>query len=192
MNDQGMNKSNGAMNSPLANQSAPPIGSVMVVGAGISGIQAALDLADQGFKVHLVEKKTAIGGHMAQLDKTFPTNDCAMCNISPKLVDAGRHLNIEIHTGTDVLGVEGEAGDFSVNVRHRPRYIDIEKCIGCGDCAQVCPVSLVDLYEAGLKDRKAAYRLYAQAVPTAYAIEKSGRAPCRAGTRSCRPPASWP
>ncbi|UCG22626.1 MAG: FAD-dependent oxidoreductase, partial [Chloroflexota bacterium] len=174
MNDQGTTKTNGA------NRSAPPpTGSVVVVGGGIAGIQASLDLADQGFKVHLVEKKAAIGGHMAQLDKTFPTNDCAMCNISPKLVDAGRHLNIEIHPETDVLGVEGEAGNFSVRVRHRPRYVDLNKCIGCGDCAQVCPVSLVDFYEEGLKDRKAAYRLYAQAVPTAYAIEKAGRAPCR-------------
>ncbi len=155
------------------------IGSVMVVGGGIAGIQAALDLADQGFKAYLVEKKSAIGGHMAKLDKTFPTNDCAMCNISPKLVDAGRHLNIEILTDTDVLGVAGEAGNFTVNVQRRPRYIDVDKCIACGDCATVCPVSLPDLYEEGLKERKAAYRLYAQAVPTAYAIDKAGRAPCR-------------
>jgi len=154
-------------------------GSVMVVGGGIAGIQAALDLADQGFKAYLVEEKSAIGGHMAKLDKTFPTNDCAMCNISPKLVDAGRHLNIEILTDTDVLGVSGEAGNFTVNVRRRPRYIDVDKCIACGDCAAVCPVSLPDMYEEGLKERKAAYRLYAQAVPTAYAIEKAGRAPCR-------------
>jgi heterodisulfide reductase subunit A-like polyferredoxin len=151
----------------------------MVVGGGIAGIQASLDLADQGFKVYLVEKKSAIGGHMAQLDKTFPTNDCAMCNISPKLVDAGRHLNIEILTDTDVLGVEGEAGRFTVDLHRRPRYIDLDKCIGCGDCAQVCPVSLVDLYEEGLKERRAAYRLYAQAVPSAYAIDKLGTAPCR-------------
>jgi heterodisulfide reductase subunit A-like polyferredoxin len=156
-----------------------PIGAVMVVGGGIAGIQAALDLADQGFKVHLVEKKSAIGGHMAQLDKTFPTNDCAMCNISPKLVSTGRHANIEILTDTDVLGVDGEVGNFSVSLYRRPRYIDTTKCIGCGDCAEVCPVSLPDLYEEGLKERKAVYREYAQAVPTAFAIDKLGTAPCR-------------
>ena len=156
-----------------------PVGAVMVVGGGIAGMQASLDLADQGFKVYLVEEKSAIGGHMAQLDKTFPTNDCAMCNISPKLVDVGRHLNIEILTDTDVLGVAGQAGNFTVSVRRRPRYIDVTKCIGCGDCAQVCPVSLPDLYEENLKQRKAAYRLYTQAVPSAYAIDKRGIAPCR-------------
>jgi len=156
-----------------------PTGAVLVVGGGIAGIQAALDLADQGFKAIIVETKSAIGGHMAQLDKTFPTNDCAMCNISPKLVDAGRHLNIDILTDTDVLGVEGEVGNFRVNVRRRPRYVDVDKCIACGDCATVCPVSLPDLYEEGLRERKAAYRLYAQAVPTAFAIDKLGIAPCR-------------
>ncbi len=158
---------------------AQPVGAVMVVGGGIAGIQAALDLADQGFKVYLVEKQSAIGGRMAQLDKTFPTNDCAMCSISPKLVDTGRHLNIEILTDTDLLEVQGEVGNFTVKLNRRPRYIDTSKCIGCGDCAAVCPVSLPDLYEEGLKTRKAAYRLYAQAVPTAYAIEKVGSAPCR-------------
>ncbi len=156
-----------------------PVGAVMVVGGGIAGMQASLDLADQGFKVYLVEEKSAIGGHMAQLDKTFPTNDCAMCNISPRLVETGRHLNIDILTDTDVLGVEGQAGNFTVSVRRRPRYIDVTKCVGCGDCAKVCPIVLPDLYEEGLKDRRAAYRLYAQAVPSAYAIEKRGVAPCR-------------
>ena len=156
-----------------------PIGAVMVVGGGIAGMQASLDLAEQGFNVYLVEEKSAIGGHMAQLDKTFPTNDCAMCNISPRLVETGRHLNINILTDTDVLGVEGQAGNFTVSVRRRPRYIDVTKCVGCGDCAKVCPIVLPDLYEEGLKDRRAAYRLYAQAVPSAYAIEKRGTAPCR-------------
>src|SRR5512137_3140004 len=107
-----------------------PVGAVMVVGGGIAGMQASLDLADQGFKVYLVEEKSAIGGHMAQLDKTFPTNDCAMCNISPKLVDVGRHLNIEILTDTEVVKVDGQAGNFTVSVRRRPRYIDVTKCVG--------------------------------------------------------------
>lgn len=151
----------------------------MVVGGGIAGMQAALDLADQGFKVYLVEEKSAIGGHMAQLDKTFPTNDCAMCSISPKLVDVGRHINIELLTNTDVLEVEGEVGNFNVTLRKRARYIDVNKCVGCGDCVAVCPVSLPDAYEEGLKSRKAVYKLYSQAVPGAYAIEKAGVAPCR-------------
>jgi len=168
-------------NSTLTITTQNPIGAVMVVGGGIAGMQAALDLADQGFKVFLVERQSAIGGHMAQLDKTFPTNDCAMCNISPKLVDTGRHLNIEILTNTEVLTVDGQAGDFEVTLRRDPRYIDITKCVGCDDCATVCPVSLSDPYEEGLKERKAAYRLYNQAVPSAYAIEKVGVAPCKDG-----------
>ncbi|HJW84912.1 MAG TPA: FAD-dependent oxidoreductase, partial [Anaerolineae bacterium] len=178
MKDEGgrMNSNSSLIPHPSAFQ---PIGAVMVVGAGIAGMQAALDLADQGFKVYLVEKQSAIGGHMAQLDKTFPTNDCAMCSISPRLVDAGRHPNIEILTDTDVLDLTGQAGNFSVALRRRPRYVDVTKCVGCGDCAKVCPVSLPDLYEEGLKEHKAAYRLYAQAVPSAYAIEKRGTAACR-------------
>ena len=107
-----------------------PIGAVMVVGGGIAGMQASLDLAEQGFKVYLVETKSAIGGHMAQLDKTFPTNDCAMCTISPKLVETGRHLNIEILTQTEVLGLDGEAGNFTARVRRKPRYIDPAKVRG--------------------------------------------------------------
>lgn len=165
---------------PLNKYAKPaPIGAVMVVGGGIAGMQAALDLADQGFKVYLVEKNSAIGGHMAQLDKTFPTNDCAMCNLSPRLVDVGRHLNIEILTDTDVLDLQGEAGNFTVSLRRRPRYIEPSKCVACGDCATVCPVPLPDLFQEGLTKRKAAYRLYSQAVPAAYAIEKLGTAPCR-------------
>jgi heterodisulfide reductase subunit A-like polyferredoxin len=156
-----------------------PIGAVMVVGGGIAGMQASLDLAEQGFKVYLVEKQSAIGGHMAQLDKTFPTNDCAMCTISPKLIETGRHLNIEILTNTEVLGVDGEAGNFTARLRHKPRYIDPLKCVGCGDCEKVCPIVLPDNFNEGLSTRHAAYRLYPQAIPAAYAIEKKGVAPCR-------------
>ena len=156
-----------------------PTGAVMVVGGGIAGMQASLDLADQGFKVYLVEKKSAIGGKMAQLDKTFPTNDCAMCAISPKLVETGRHPNIEVLTNTRVLDIIGEPGDFSVTVHHEPRYIDLTKCNACGDCAKVCPIVIPDEFNEGLNQRRAAYKLYPQAVPNAYAIEKRGIAPCR-------------
>ncbi len=156
-----------------------PTGAVMVVGGGIAGIQASLDLAESGFKVYLVETKSAIGGHMAQLDKTFPTNDCAMCTISPKLVDAGRNLNINILVDTEVLDVQGAAGHFTATLRKKPRYVDLSKCIGCGDCEKVCPVILPDSFNERLGQRHAAYRLYPQAVPNAYAIEKRGISPCR-------------
>jgi heterodisulfide reductase subunit A-like polyferredoxin len=156
-----------------------PVGAVMVVGGGIAGMQASLDLANQGFKVYLVETQSAIGGKMAQLDKTFPTNDCAMCTISPKLVETGQHPNIEVLTNSEVLQVKGQAGRFDVQVRRKPRYIDLSKCVGCGDCAEVCPVVVPDKYNEGLVQRHAIYKLYPQAVPNAFAIEKRGIAPCR-------------
>ncbi|HUW09484.1 MAG TPA: FAD-dependent oxidoreductase, partial [Anaerolineae bacterium] len=156
-----------------------PIGSVLVVGAGIGGMQASLDLAEAGIKVYLLDKRPAIGGVMAQLDKTFPTNDCAMCIMSPKLVEVGRHLNIELLTGAEVEGIEGEPGRFSVTVKQHPRYVDLEKCTGCGDCATACPIVRVDDFNCGLSERKAAYKLYPQAIPNAYAIEKVGTSPCR-------------
>ena len=155
------------------------IGSVMVVGGGIAGMQSALDLAESGFKVYLVETSPSIGGRMAQLDKTFPTNDCAMCTLAPKMVDAGRHINIERLTYTDVTKVDGQPGHFQVTVRKKPRYIDISKCTGCGECALVCPVDLVNEFEQGLTKRKATYRRYAQAIPSAFAISKAARPPCK-------------
>lgn len=156
-----------------------PTGAVLVIGGGIAGMQASLDLADQGFKVYLAETKTAIGGKMAQLDKTFPTNDCAMCTISPKLVDVGRHPNIEVLTRADVLQITGTVGHFKARVKIQPRYVDVTKCVACGDCEKVCPVVVPNSFNEGLNQRRAIYKLYPQAVPNAYAIEKRGIAPCR-------------
>ncbi len=155
------------------------VGAVLVVGAGIGGMQASLDLAESGFKVYLTDSGPAIGGTMAQLDKTFPTNDCAMCIMSPKLVETGRHLNIDILTMSEVEGIEGSPGDFTVRVRRRARFVDTSKCTGCGDCATACPILRPDEFNALLSTRKAVYKRYPQAIPNAFAIEKRGEAPCR-------------
>lgn len=123
------------------------VGAVMVLGAGVAGIQASLDLAEMGYKVYLVEDKPSIGGAMAQLDKTFPTNDCAMCLLSPKLVDTARHPNIEIITNAELKKINGQAGNFTVTINKRPRYIDEEKCTGCGTCVNNCPVRNIAHFE---------------------------------------------
>jgi heterodisulfide reductase subunit A-like polyferredoxin len=157
-----------------------PIGAVLVVGGGIGGIQTSLDLAESGFKVYLLEKSISIGGTMAQLDKTFPTNDCSMCIMSPKLVDAGRHRNIQILTNAKVEKVEGSPGHFKVLVHKKARSVTIEDCKACGDCVKVCPVKIPNDYEQGLVTRAAIYQLFAQAMPSAYGIEKRGVPPCRA------------
>jgi len=137
----------------------------MVVGGGISGIQAALDLADTGFKVYLVDKSPAIGGKMAQLDKTFPTNDCSMCIQSPKFIECSRHPNIEILTYTEVDRVEGEAGNFEVTLTKKPRYIKEDKCTGCTTCVEFCPVNVPDPYNQDLSLNKAIHIYFSQAVP---------------------------
>jgi heterodisulfide reductase subunit A-like polyferredoxin len=155
------------------------VGSALVVGAGIGGMQAALDLAETGIKVYLLDRSPAVGGTMAQLDKTFPTNDCAMCIMSPKLVEVGRHLNIDLLNCAEVEGISGEPGNLTVTVRQHPRYVDLSKCTGCGDCAAACPISLPDLFNGGLSTRKAIFKAYPQAIPNAFAIEKVGTAPCR-------------
>ena len=157
------------------------VGAAMVVGGGIGGMQAALDLADAGIKVYLVETKSAIGGRMAQLDKTFPTNDCAMCTMAPRLVEIGRHRDIEILTLSDVERVEGQAGDFTITVRRRPRFVDESRCTGCGLCTNSCPVTLPSEFDFGLGQRKAIYRPFPQAVPNIFAISRRGASPCQAG-----------
>jgi heterodisulfide reductase subunit A-like polyferredoxin len=157
------------------------IGAVLVCGAGIAGIQASLDLANGGFKVYLLEPTAAIGGRMAQLDKTYTSGDCASCILSPKLVECARNRNIEIITLADVESVSGNPGNFKVKIRQNPRYIDLKKCDACGDCEQVCPVTLPSEFDCGMGNRKAAFRPYPQAIPNVFSISKStGQAPCRA------------
>lgn len=141
----------------------PP--NVVVVGGGVAGCQAALDLANHGLQVHLVEREPSIGGRMAQLDKTFPTNDCSMCILSPKMVDVERHPLIRVHTLAEVTRLEGERGAFRVTVTRHPRYVDEALCNGCGDCVAVCPVEVYNRFDAGVGVRKAIYTPHAQAVP---------------------------
>ncbi len=155
-------------------------GAVMVVGAGIAGMQSALDLANAGFLVYLVEKDISIGGVMAQLDKTFPTNDCSTCMISPKLIEVSSNPNIRIISRAEVVGLEGEPGDFTVRVRKAPRFIDEDVCSGCGECIKACPVEVPANFNEGLNRRKAVYRHFPQAIPSAYAIDKRGTSPCKA------------
>ncbi|SNQ58938.1 FAD-dependent oxidoreductase [Candidatus Methanoperedens nitratireducens] len=146
-------------------------GSVAVVGGGIAGIQAALDLADCGFKTYLIESRPSIGGVMSQLDKTFPTNDCAMCILSPKLVETGRHPNIELLSYSDVKSITGKAGDFKVKVIKKARHVDETKCTGCGSCTEKCPSKVPDEYNAGMSKRKSIYIPFAQAIPRISTID---------------------
>jgi len=146
--------------------------SVMVIGGGIAGIQASLDLADMGIHVHLIEKDPCIGGRMAQLDKTFPTNDCAICILAPKLADCARHPNITIHTLSEVINVAGEVGAFDVTVLHHARFVKLDQCINCGECVAKCPTKVPDEFNTGMQFRKAIYLQYLQGVPSVMAIDK--------------------
>jgi heterodisulfide reductase subunit A len=147
-------------------------GSVLVIGGGIAGIQTSLDLTELGFKVYLVEKTPSIGGRMAQLDKTFPTNDCSLCILAPKMVEVFRNPNIQLMTYHEVTKVEGKPGDFTVTVLKKPRYIDETKCKGCGDCATKCPkIEVPNLFDMNLGKRKSIYIPFPQAVPPIYLID---------------------
>ncbi len=151
---------------------AGSVGAVMVVGGGIGGMQASLDLANAGFKVYLVDKSSSIGGRMAQLDKTFPTNDCSMCTISPKLIEVDKHLNIQLVTYSEVESIEGDAGNFTVRVRCKAKSVNYDRCTGCGICQEKCPSKVDSEFEAGIGKRKAIYVPYPQAVPNKPVIDR--------------------
>jgi len=142
-----------------------------VIGAGIGGMQAALDIADSGFEVVLVERAPSIGGHMAQLSETFPTLDCSQCILTPRTVEVGQHPNIRLLTLSEVVSVEGEVGNFRVRIRRHPRYVIEEKCTACGDCAKVCPVVVPNEFDRGLAARRAIYIPHPQAVPAVYRLD---------------------
>ncbi len=147
--------------------------SALIIGAGIAGIQAALDIADAGFSVYLVEREPSVGGRMSQLDKTFPTLDCSSCILTPKMVDVGRHPNIELMTYSEVVSVEGEVSAFRVQVRKKPRYVDMDTCTGCGSCAEACRMKerVVSRFDEGIAKRSAIYVPFPQAVPLKFTID---------------------
>jgi heterodisulfide reductase subunit A len=158
---------------PLEKSEKEVVRSALVIGGGIAGIQASLDLGDQGFTVYLVEQTPSIGGRMSQLDKTFPTLDCSSCILTPKMMDVGKHKNIELMTYSEVTEVEGSVGNFKVTIKKKPRYVDMDKCTGCGACAEVCRLKdkVADEFNMGLGKRSAVYVPFPQAVPMKYTVD---------------------
>lgn len=156
----------------IGKMSVPVEQAVLVIGGGISGIQASLDVAEMGIKVYLLEKQPSIGGNMARLVETFPTNDCAMCILSPKMADVARNPNIEILSYSELKDVKGYIGNFDVTIERKPRYVDEEKCVGCGECVEECPVKVENEWDMGMGKRKAIYLQFPQALPRTYVIDQ--------------------
>jgi heterodisulfide reductase subunit A len=165
---------------PLETRQVPVNPNTLVVGGGIAGIQAALEIAASGDKVYLVEREPSIGGHMSQLDKTFPTLDCSACILTPKMSDVGSQPNIELMTYSEVVDFSGFVGNFKVKIKRKARYVDEDKCTGCAECEKVCPVEVPSEFDLGLTNRKAIYRPFPQAVPNIFTIDNRGYPPCRA------------
>jgi heterodisulfide reductase subunit A len=178
-------------NEPLTPLKVPIHPATLVVGGGIAGIQAALEIADAGFPVYLVEREPSIGGHMAQFDKTFPTLDCSACILTPKMVLAGTHPNITLISWAEVTHVDGYIGNFQVTIKQKPRYVNTELCTGCGICQEKCPKKVIDdIFEAGLGNRKAVYTPFPQAVPRYPVIDRENctyfqKGTCRACEKFC-------
>ena len=178
-------------NEPLEPMHVPVNPTTLIVGGGIAGIQAALDTADAGYPVVLVERDPSVGGHMAQFDKTFPTLDCAACILTPRMVSAGSHPNITLLTWSEVEKVDGYVGNFTVTVRKKARYVKTELCTGCGVCQEKCPKKVIDeVYEAGLGFRKAIFTPFPQAVPKYPVIDRPNctyfqRGKCKACEKFC-------
>jgi len=159
---------------------------VMVIGGGIAGIQASLDLASRGYKVYLVERSPSIGGRMAQLDKTFPTMDCSMCILAPKMIECSHHHNVQLLSYSEVKAVKGSAGNFVVTVLRKPRYVDESKCTGCNICAEHCPVEVPNEFDEQLGTRKAIYMPLPQAVPRVMTIDKNNCIECGLCVKMCQ------
>jgi heterodisulfide reductase subunit A len=157
---------------PLQIKEVSTLHNALVIGGGIAGLSAALDLANQNYEVFLVEKEPSIGGHMAQLDKTFPTMDCSICIFAPKMVDVGKHPNITLITYSEVKEVTGIVGNFHVKIHKKPRFVDAGKCVGCGICANRCPVKIPNEFDMGLGVRKSIYVPFPQSIPLVYTIDK--------------------
>jgi len=158
---------------------------VLVIGGGISGVQAALDLAEKGYEVVIVDRKPSIGGNMVKLDKTFPTDDCSICISAPKMVETSRHENIDLLTYSEVKDMSGSAGSFTVDVWRKTKYVDPDECTGCGDCADACPVEVPNEFDEELSTRKAIYVEYPQSVPLSYTIDYENCVGCGACERVC-------